>query len=63
LEGFTDDRALVVPQEVVMVNPLLYLGAVVPLLFESDGLVVYLVGGEAGVVESRCSETVRRQCR
>jgi len=42
LEGFADDRALVVPQEVVAVNLLLYLGAIVPLLFEVDGVVEYL---------------------
>jgi hypothetical protein len=42
LEGFTDDRALVVSQEVVAVNSLLYLGSIVSLLFEADGVVEYL---------------------
>ena len=42
LEGFADDRAVVVPQEVVAVNLLLYVGAIVPLLREADGLVEYL---------------------
>jgi hypothetical protein len=42
LEGFADDRALVVPQEVVAVNLPLYFGARVPALFEADGLVEYL---------------------
>jgi hypothetical protein len=42
LEGFADDRALVVPQKVVAVNLSLYLSARVPLLFEADGLVEYL---------------------
>jgi hypothetical protein len=37
-----DDRAVVVPQEVVAVNLLLYVGAIVPLLREADGLVEYL---------------------
>jgi len=39
LESFADDRALVVPQKVVAVNLPLYLGAIVPLLFEADGIV------------------------
>jgi len=39
LEGFADDRALVVSQEVVAVNLFLNLGAIVPLLFEADGFV------------------------
>jgi len=39
LEGFTDDRALVVPQKVVAVNLSLNLGAIVPVLFETDGSV------------------------
>jgi hypothetical protein len=42
LEGFADDCALVVPQEVVAVNLSLYFGARVPLLFEADGLVEYI---------------------
>jgi hypothetical protein len=42
LEGFSDNRALVVSQEAVAVNLSLYLGAIVPLLFEVDGLVEYL---------------------
>jgi hypothetical protein len=42
LEGFADDCTLVVPQEVVVVNLLLYLGAIVPALFEADSLIEYL---------------------
>lgn|GEM_PF-2128278 len=42
LEDFANDRALITPQEVIAVNLFLYLGAVVPLLFEADGLVEYL---------------------
>jgi hypothetical protein len=42
LEGFADDRTLVIPQEVVAVNFPLYLGAIVPLLCEADGVVEYL---------------------
>ncbi|MDG5757915.1 hypothetical protein QA600_00980 [Natronococcus sp. A-GB1] len=42
MEGFADDRALVVSQKVVAANFSLYLGAGVPLLFEADGVVEYL---------------------
>jgi hypothetical protein len=42
LEGFADDRTLVVSQEVVAVNFPLYLGAGVPSSCEADGLVEYL---------------------
>ena len=53
LQGFPDDRTLVVPKEVIAVNFVLNLSAVVALLFEPECVVGDVSCGVTGIFEPR----------